>query len=173
MDNLVHQSKDKQDYILKQYETNVEYMRSESHNELQAVKNKMEASVNDVNNNYNSLTVKQSKLEQKNKDLNQKIEEVKAKKEIDIIESQRAKENEIKSLNAELDKEKMRVNNMQNEKLQIKNELIEKTSEIDGFKRRIESQNLSSEQIISSLESKLMEYQRIADEASNKLRSEE
>jgi chromosome segregation ATPase len=58
MDNLVHQSKDKQDYILKQYETNVEYMRSESHNELQAVKNKMEASVNDVNNNYNSLTVK-------------------------------------------------------------------------------------------------------------------
>jgi hypothetical protein len=58
MDNLVHQSKDKQDYILKQYETNVEYMRSESHNELQAVKNKMEVSVNDVNNNYNSLTVK-------------------------------------------------------------------------------------------------------------------
>jgi len=57
--------------------------------------------------------------------------------------------------------------------LQIKNELIEKTSEIDGFKRRIESQNISSEQIISSLESKLMEYQRIADEASNKLRSEE
>jgi len=51
-------------------------------------------------------------LEQKNKDLNQKIEEVKAKKEIDIIESQRAKENEIKSLNSELDKEKMRVNNM-------------------------------------------------------------
>jgi len=51
-------------------------------------------------------------LEQKNKDLNQKIEEVKAKKEIDIIESQRAKENEIKSLNAELDKEKMRINNM-------------------------------------------------------------
>jgi hypothetical protein len=57
--------------------------------------------------------------------------------------------------------------------LQIKNELIEKTSEIDGFKRRIESQNISREKKNSSLESKHMEYQRIADEASNKLRSEE
>lgn len=57
--------------------------------------------------------------------------------------------------------------------MQIKNDLIEKTSELDCIKKRFESQESSNEQIVRNLENKLLEYQRIADEANNKLKSEE
>lgn len=55
MDTLLNASKDKQEYILKQYESNVENMRRENLNELQSIKHNLSTSLQEVQNNYNIL----------------------------------------------------------------------------------------------------------------------
>jgi len=57
--------------------------------------------------------------------------------------------------------------------LTIKNEILEKNNEISDFKSRLESQETSNNLIISNLENKVLEYQRISDQSNSKLKSEE
>lgn len=88
--------------------------------------------MNELQNNYNALKERYTKLEHKNKDLTVDIEGLKAKKEVDLINIQRSKDSEVNSLNSELDKERQRLNDMYNEKLYLKKEIIEQTAEIDN-----------------------------------------
>jgi len=66
-----------------------------------------------------------------------------------------------------------RVNIMYNEKLELKNEIIHITANIDSFKHRLDTQESSKDLIINNYENVLLEKERIHHELMNKLSSEE